>query len=540
MVKGKLLSLVVLGALLVGLAVGPAAHSQQGQSLTIAFDAADWTTGDPHFAAATQDRAIADMVFNGLVRYKPGDITEFQPDLATDWSQSEDGTVWTFNLRQGVMCHPWGDNDGYELTSEDVVYSLEKAANSERSAYAGEYANMSFEATGPYTVEVTLAEALSEALLLPKLSDYSGGFVVCKQAVEDLGDQAFQTNPVGTGPFMFSNYNPQQDITLAPNAEYFRGAPELDEVTVRFMPNVSAREAGLDTGELDIIEGPPEQPWVEKMEPKDNAVVEVFGPGETATLHFNMSRDPFQNMDVRKGLAYCIDREEVLTTIGSAVADPIYSPVPPVLAGGMTRDEAAEADLLYDADRERGMELLERADAMALSFEVVISERASYLRPMQNIQSQLAQCGVRMSLRVVDHSSMHTLIREDINPITLYIAWRPNADVFLTRFYHSDSIVVTGDNPDTNFSHLGGVDANADGEVEAIDALIEEARTELDSARQTELWKQAQTQILELAAAHPFYIKKFVFARANDVDFGYELDSTLALYPQINELTTVQ
>jgi len=538
MVKGKLLSLVVLGTLLIGLAVGPAAHSQQGQSLTIAFDAADWTTGDPHFAAATQDRAIADMVFNGLVRYKPGDITEFQPDLATDWEQSEDGTVWTFTLRQGVMCHPWNGNDGYELTSEDVVYSLEKAANSERSAYAGEYTDMTFEATGDYTVQITLAEPLSEALMLPKVSDYSGGFIVCKQAAEDLGDQAFQTNPVGTGPFMFSNYNPQQDVALAPNPDYFRGEPQLDEVTVRFMPNVSAREAGLDTGELDVIEGPPEQPWVEKMEPKDNAVVEVFGPGETATLHFNMSREPFNDMDVRKGLAYCIDRQEVLTTIGSAVADPIYSPVPPVLAGGMTQDEAADADLLYEVDRERARELL--ADATPLSFEVVISERASYLRPMQNIQSQLTQCGVRMSLRVVDHSSMHTLIREDINPIVLYIAWRPNADVFLTRFYHSDSIVVTGENPDTNFSHLGGVDANGDGEVESLDAIIEEARTELDSARQTELWKQAQTQILEMAVAHPFYIKKFVFARANDVDFGYELDSTLALYPQINELTTVQ
>lgn len=540
MAKGKLLSLVALGALLVGLAVGPAAHSQQGQSLTIAFDAADWTTGDPHFAAATQDRAVADMVFNGLVRYKPGDITEFQPDLATDWSQSEDGTVWTFNLREGVMCHPWGDNDGYELTSEDVVYSLEKAANSDRSAYAGEYANMTFDATGSHTVQITLAEPLSEALLLPKISDYSGGFIVCKQAVEGLGDEAFQTRPVGTGPFMFDGYNPQENVTLVRNGDYFRGTPNLSEVTVRFMPNVSAREAGLDTGELDVIEGPPEQPWVEQMEPQENSTVEVFGPGETATLHFNMSREPFNRMDVRKGFAYCIDRQEVLTTIGSAVADPIYSPVPPVLAGGMTQDEAAEAGLLYEVDRERGRQLLEQAGATALSFEVVISERASYLRPMQNIQSQLAQCGVRMSLRVVDHSSMHTLIREDINPIVLYIAWRPNADVFLTRFYHSDSIVVTGDNPDTNFSHLGGVDANGDGEVEAIDAMIEEARTELDASRQTELWKQAQTRILEIAAAHPFYIKKFVFARANDVDFGYELDSTLALYPQINELTTVQ
>lgn len=540
MVRGKILAALVLSTLLLGLAIGPAAHSQQGQSLTIAFDAADWTTGDPHFAAATQDRAIVDMVFNGLVRYKPGDISEFQPDLATGWEQSEDGTVWTFDLRKGVMCHPWNGNSGYELTSEDVVYSLEKSANSERSAYAGEYTNMTFEAVGDYSVEITLDEPLSEALLLPKLADYSGGFIVCKQAVEDLGDEAFQTHPVGTGPFMFESYNPQQKLTLATNPDYFRGEPKLSEVVVRFMPNVAARESGLDTGELDVIEGPPEQPWVEKMEAKANAIVEVFGPGETATLHFNMSKGPLANMDVRKGLAYCLDRAEVLATIGEAVADPIYSPVPPVLAGGMTRDEVSELGLLYEVDRQRGMQLLSQAGATNLSFEIVISERASYLKPMQNIQSQLRQCGVDLQLRVVDHSSMHSLIRQDVNPIVLYIAWRPNADVFLTRFYHSDSIVVTGDKPDTNFSHLGGVDANGDGEVDDIDALIEEARTELDASRQADLWEQAQTRILELAAAHPFYIKKFVFARNQAVDFGYELESTLALYPQINELTSAR
>ncbi len=114
---------VVVACLLSGLAFS-------GDVLKIAFDAADLKTLDPHYAAATMDRAVVDMVFNGLVRYRPGDITVFEPDLAESWEVSDDGLVWTFHLRRGVMVHPYpGNPEGYELTSEDVVFSLNKAAN---------------------------------------------------------------------------------------------------------------------------------------------------------------------------------------------------------------------------------------------------------------------------------------------------------------------------------------------------------------------------------------------------------------------------
>ncbi|MDZ7801606.1 MAG: ABC transporter substrate-binding protein [Trueperaceae bacterium] len=521
-------------------ALGSASFAQEDDQLSIAFDASDLTTADPHFAAATQDRAVADMVFNGLVRYRPGDITTFEPDLAVAWDVSSDGLTWTFHLREGVQCHPWNGNDGYELTSQDVVYSLRKAADPDTSAYAGEYQGMSFEATGPYTVEISVPQPVSESLMLPKVADYSGGFVVCQQAAEDLGQEAFASNPVGTGPFMFSNYVPQQETRLTANEAYFRGEPKLDGVTVRYMPSVSSREAGLETGELDVIEGPPEQPWVESMQDREVGEVMVFGPGETATLHFDTSTEPLGQLEVRRALARCIDRSLVRATVGETVTDPLVSPVPPLLAGGMTEEEVGAEGLLYPLDREAASQALADAGAEGFTTEVVVSERASYLAPMQNLQSQLTQCGVQLDLRVVDHSTMHTLIREDANQIVLYIAWRPNADVFLTRFYHSDSAVVTGDSPDTNFSHLGETDLNGDGDVESIDAIIERARGELDADAQADAWREAQLDILDWAVAYPLYIKKLVFARNTNVDFGYEIDSTLALYPQINEQTSLQ
>jgi peptide/nickel transport system substrate-binding protein len=110
----------------------------------------------------------------------------------------------------------------------------------------------------------------------------------------------------------------------------------------------------------------------------------------------------------------------------------------------------------------------------------------------------------------------------------IYVAWRPNADVYLTRFYHSDSIVVTGAKPDTNFSHY-----------DQIDDMIEAARSELDSDAQVEMWKEAQIKILEDMVSYPLQYQNQVTARWDYVDFGHELKSVLALYAQITENTTI-
>jgi peptide/nickel transport system substrate-binding protein len=144
------------------------------------------------------------------------------------------------------------------------------------------------------------------------------------------------------------------------------------------------------------------------------------------------------------------------------------------------------------------------------------------------MQAQLASIGIDIQINVVDHSSMHSLIREDANPIVIYVAWRPNADVYLTRFYHSDSIVVTGAKPDTNFSHY-----------DQIDDLIEAARGELDPEAQVQMWKDAQIKILEDMVAYPLQYQNQVTARHDYVDFGHELKSVLALYAQFTENTTI-
>jgi len=505
--------------------------------LRLGQNAADLSSLDPHFATTTEARGLVDMIFNGLMRYQPGNgaFEAMEPDLAEDFPEMEmtdDGMqVWTFTLRQGVMCHPSGNLASYELTSEDVVYSLEKSANPERSAYAGEYTGMIFEAVDDYTVRITLEQPLSPVLFYPKVANYSGGFIVCSQAVEALGDDKFKTYPVGTGPFMFDSYRPQERVTLMANPDYFRGAPQIDGVEYRYMADVSSREAGLLAGELDVINGQPDIAWVDKMQVESGIQVDVFGVGEVATVHFNTTVTPLDDPDVRKALAYAMDRDEFLALFGEPVAENVYSPVPSkFLAGGLTQEEAEALDLDYAVDRDLAQQMLADAgypDGFAL--EVITSEMTGYRRIYENMQAQLAEVGVDLTVNVVDHSTMHAQIREDVNPIIVYIAWRPNADVYLTRFYHSDSIVVTGASPDTNFSHYA-----------AIDDMIEAARVETDADAQIELWKEAQIQTLEDMVSYPLHFQQQVYARSDGVDYGHELVSVLALYPGITENTTLE
>jgi len=516
--------------------VGGVVAQDEGDRPVLRFgvNAADLATLDPHFASGTQDRTVVDMVFNGLVRYVPGNSAEIEPDIAVAIPEPEivDGTqVWTFELRDDVMCHPGPDSDAYPLTADDVVYSLQKSADTDRSAYAGDYAGMTVEKVDDHTVAITMNSPLSPTLFLPKVANYAGGFIVCQQAVEAMGDEAFTTNPVGTGPFMFESYTPQNSVVLTANDDYFRGAPKLGGVEVRYMPDTSSRELGLQSGELDAASGLSEAQWVERINTEGNLIADVFGVGEAAFINLNVTQEPLDDPLVRQAIALAVNRDEHTALYGEPVAENIYSVVPAqLMPGGLTQEEAAAADVAYEQDLERARELLaEAGHPDGFSIDLITSEMAAYRANYEVLQAELAEIGITVNLNVVDHATMHEQIREDVNPIVIYVAYRPNADVYLTNFFHSDSIVVDGESPITNFSHYA-----------EIDDLIEQARAETDPAAQEELWKQANIQILEDMAAFPLHYQNQVYARTPAVDYGHELVSSLALYPQITELTTVE
>jgi peptide/nickel transport system substrate-binding protein len=290
------------------------------------------------------------------------------------------------------------------------------------------------------------------------------------------------------------------------------------------MPSVVSREFGLQTGELHMIEGVMEDTWVEKVRSFPNVKAKPYGPTEANMMHINMSIAPFNDIRVRKAVSYAITRERIAAFMGKNIAVPIYSSAlaPPAI-GSLTKKEAREAGVLFEDDKNKAKQLLAEAGyPNGFKTECYISEMASsYRKPMTAIQAELKKVGIDLELKVVDHASYHTLIRKNVNPFVLYSPWRTNVDAWLTRFYHSDSIIVTGKTPDTNFSHYGAIDSDGDGKIDSIDNLIETARSELDSEKQIALWKEAQIKVLRDAAVVPIMRLKYVFAMKSYIEPGH-------------------
>jgi peptide/nickel transport system substrate-binding protein len=329
---------------------------------------------------------------------------------------------------------------------------------------------------------------------------------------------------------MFKSYSPKEKMELVANDAYFRGKPQLDGVEYRYMADASSRELGLRSGQLDLIFGLQDGKWVDQMSGVSNVKVDVFGPGEATTLYFNLTKPPFDNPKVREAVASALNRDEFVALYGARVASKVYSPVPqPLVAGGMGEQEVSALGLAPRYDLARSRELLASAGfGTGFGFSVVTSQLEQYRLVYESLQAQLDKVGIKMDVRVVDHATMHDQIRKDVNPLVVYVAFRPTADAYLTQFLHADSIVVTGKNPNTNFAHY-----------DRIDEQIDAARVEPDPAKQSELWKQAQTIALQDTVAYPIQYLNQVYARSSAVSYGHDVKSVIQAYPGIDETTTL-
>jgi peptide/nickel transport system substrate-binding protein len=494
------------------------AHAQK--VLNVGMAAADLGSLDPHRTATTPDKAIIGWMFNGLVRFKPGTMNpeQIEPDLAEKWDTSADQLTWTFHLRKGVQC-----NNGYgDLTADDVVFSLKRAADPKISSFSSDYADMaSVDAVDPSTVRITFKRR--PASVLGILTNYQGGNIVCRKAVEKLGDD-FRTKAVGTGPFAIEEYTPNQSVTLVANKNYFRGAPKIDRIVYRYIPSDATRDLAYTSGEIDLIYGRQDQVWAERMKAQPHTVVDVFGPGELSDLSLNVTKKPLDDLRVRQAIAYAVNRAELVKFKGPLTAREAVSVVPHDYLG---TDEQAP---LYPYDPNKAKQLLKEAGyGDGLKISIIQTALPTMLNTMQVVQAQLKKVGIDMELNVVDHPTFHAQIRKDLSPMVMYAAARlPVADVYLTQFFHSRSIVGTP-TAVTNFSHCSVADQD-----------IDAARQTTDPAKQKALWKDAQDKLVKDVCAVPLYEQLQVWAHRDKLNFGYKLDASLTLGPIVNEQSTLQ
>jgi len=511
----------IRGALLAGaLALGFGQPAVAQSTLRVGMAAQDVGRLDPHFAVTTIDRIVVAWMFNGLVRFKPGSINpaETEPDLAERWESSEDGKTWTFFLRRGVQFH---GNYG-ELTAEDVVFSLTKAANAQRSAFSADFrAIEAVEAVDAHTVRVRLRENVPS--LLGVLTNYSGGFIVSKRAVEERGD-AFIRSPIGTGPFALRAVTPNQSAELVAHEGYFRGRPQLAGISYRFIPSDASRDLAFQNRELDVNYGRAEQTWVNRTRQLPNTVVDVFEPGELAILNLNTLAGPTADIRVRQAIAHAVNRAELVRWRGPDVSREGQSLVPRGYLG-FTADNGL---LPHDIARARAL-LAEAGHPNGITIRVVHTQLPEMLSSMQVVQAQLRRAGITLDLQVVEHATFHQQIRQDLSPIVYYSAARfPIADIYLTQFFHSRSIVRTP-TAVTNFSHCNQADAQ-----------IDAARVSTSREEQVRQWQEAQRKLVANVCGVPLIETLLAFARRDNVDYGYQLTGSMSLGPLVTEATRLR
>ena len=503
---------------LLALAATPACAQK---TLNIGMSSPDIGQVDPHKATTTQDKPMTGWMFNGLVRYKPGsaDLGTLEPDLAEKWVRSADGLVWTFTLRKGVKFHR-----GYgELSADDVVFSLNRAADVKASSFSADYRSFAkVEAVDPLTVRITLKEPVPSLLHL--VANYHGGNIVSKKAVEQLGDD-FRLKAIGTGPFMVDEYKPKESIAFVANKDYFRGAPKIDRIVYRFIQADAARDLAFQSGEIDVIYGRQDQKWIERVKTMPGVIVDVVRPAELQLLHLNVTQKPLDDIRVRRAIATAIDTRQIVKFTGEQMSVPGRSVVP---IGYLGFDDSTPLPGGGDVAKAKQM-LAEAGFANGLALKEVHTSLPSMLSVAQVIQAQLRKAGIDLQLEVVDHQTFHANIRKDLSPVVYYSAARsPLADVYLSQFFHSRSIVGTP-TAVTNFSHCAVADAEIDG-----------ARIEPDPVKQKALWALAQKKIIENICAIPLHEQLLAWARKSGVDYGYKFEATMHLGPVINETTTMK
>lgn len=486
-----------------------------GDTLTLRLQARDLGSIDPALTKTGDDETIVLQVFNSLVNTKRGtmdiELTALQPELAERWEVSPDKKVWTFYLKPGVKWH-----QGYgEVSADDVKFSYERQLDPKLGGVHGASFKdiQTIEVVDPLTVRFVL-KAPNAFFHASALTPGFGRYIVPRKAVEKLGAE-FGRAPIGSGPFEFAEYRPQESIVLKANKDYFRGAPPTATLRFRYIPADSAATIAFIGKEIDQTSGPREPRWVEQIQKaRSDAHISIMQPGSLQFLHFNMKIKPLDDVRVRQAIAYAVDRK-VWKSVFGVVHGPLPTIVPEEFYGAL-RTADIPAELRYDYDPIKAKALLaEAGHPNGFSIEALSSERSDYKQNMLMVQDMLRKVGIDVKLKIMDHASYHAAIRKDEGTIDmLSTAIAPTAPAVINEFLHS-AAAVGKPAALRNFSHYGEIGGS-------VDKLVDEAVGSTDVDRQLALLKEAQLQILRDMPVLPLQTQPLVSAIQGNIDLGYK------------------
>ncbi len=490
--------------------IGPTvAQAAEGGTVTWAFLRRPQSL-DPNIWSGGSDLGVMRQMYDTLIwSPAPG---EFQPGLATSWTASDDGLVYTFELRDDVTFH-----DGTPFNAEAVKFMFERIKNPDSKS-------LNIGAIGPFesatvvdefTVEIRLSEpwgAFLTNVSEPHLSPTSPA------AVAELGED-FAQNPVGTGPFMFDRWS-GNDLYMVRNPDYnwgpemagVEGPAALDGIVVKEVPEASTRMNALRSGEVDVIHFPV-MSQVSQMEQGGFQVFRLPQPGFSWSLPVNVTKSPTDDLRVRRAMLHAVNNEQIVRTILFDQVPPAYGPLTAVTFG---YDPAVKDSFSYDP--ELAGQLLDEAgwvlpeggtvrekDGQPLQIKMAMFESSVNKAVSELAQAMLQQVGFDVTLNVANYPAFATQVAE-ADYHTAQMRWSAvDPDQVIPTMFNSNQITGGGQFNRTRI---------ADPE---LDELIRQAGAVTDTKERAALYSQIQAKAMENVWIIPVYDDVWFFLAKPEV-----------------------
>ncbi len=445
------------------------------------------TTLDPAYIIDVSGGSVAAKLYNGLVAVDQK--LALKGDLAERYEVSPDGRVYTFFLKRGVRFH-----NGRELTAEDVRYSftrvLDPATVSTRTwvldkimgaeAFLQGKADRVSGIACPdgMTVQITLERPCASFLWLLTMPN---AYVVPREEVEKWGKD-FARHAVGTGPYRLGEWRQDYRLLLERFDGYFEGAPRMERIEYRIIPDQFTAFTEFERGNLDIVGVPASEFRRITVDPARAAYIHSNVGMNTYYIGFNCTRSPFDKPAVRRAFNYMIDRAKMVDKLLDGRAIAAVSALPPGLPGSELPAEG------YRYDPQLAGALLKEA-GVPDGFECTLyqnkTKEASHI--IEAIHYYLRQAGVRVRIVEREWSSYkEALIKGEAD--LFFLSWwadYPDAENFFFPNFFSGNAGAGGNK--TFFK-----DARIDAMIEAANGVAgEKERAGMYAAINEEIFAQA-------------------------------------------------
>jgi peptide/nickel transport system substrate-binding protein len=476
-----MMRLLALTACVLLSSCGSGSTDAPGAETTIIYARGDQTDSlDPPSTEWGGSAKVMQNIFETLVTFSDDGI-DLVPRLAEKWDRSEDGKTWTFHLRKGVKFH-----DGTPFDAASVLFSLArllgKGENLPRAIpYGPSYQVIdSIDAPDPQRVVIKLKEP--SAVFLMNLAMFPAG-IVSPAAVRKSGADGFATNPVGTGPLKFKEWQRDVKIVLVKNSAYWGSAAKMDRLIILDVKDAKTAVQKLKNGEVDAIDKLTLAD-IAAIDADPNLAMEYEVSMNVCYLTFNMGRDPDRDPNFRKAIAHALDRKKIVELAYHGKADQATSILPP----SIFPPPAGLPDYPYDVAKAK--EFLAKVKLPA-RFELRLWHMA-YDRPYVPeadklalvIQEQLSRIGLKVRLEGFNQD-IYRRRTHDLDHPLLIMGWSADIadpDNFMYALLHGESIGPR-DQPDgTNNSLFDHAEFNS---------IVKAAQSEVDAGKRRAMYEKA-------------------------------------------------